>query len=65
MSDSMWAYVQRLDADPFEGLDSIVVVICFSVVFIVVFVVKAIHRHEERMEMIKRGLDPSKIDDKK
>ena len=43
----------------------IVVVICFSAVFIVVFVVKAIHRHEKRMEMIKRGLDPSKIDDKK
>jgi hypothetical protein len=43
----------------------IVVVPSLCVVFIVVFVVKAIHRHEERMEMIKRGMDPSKIGDKK
>ncbi len=30
-----------------------------------VSVFKGIHRHEERMEMIKQGMDPSKIDDKK
>jgi hypothetical protein len=26
-------------------------------------VVKSIHRHEQRMAMIKQGMDPSKLDD--
>ena len=30
----------------------------------VVSIFKGIHRHEERMAMIKQGADPSKIDDK-
>ena len=30
-----------------------------------VSIFRGIHRHEERMEMIKQGMDPSKIDDKK
>ena len=28
-------------------------------------VVKSIHRHEQRMAMIKQGLDPSKLDEEK
>ncbi len=30
----------------------------------VVSIFKGIHRHDERMAMIKQGSDPSKIDDK-
>ena len=42
----------------------IVAIICGCLVGVVMFVVNAIHRHEERMAMIKQGLDPSKIDEK-
>ena len=49
---------------PWVAWVPIVAIICGSVVCIVMFVVKATHRHEERMEMIKQGQDPSKIDDK-
>ncbi len=48
---------------PWVGWVPIVAIICCSVVSVVMFVVKAIHRHEERMEMIKQGMDPSKIGD--
>ncbi len=49
---------------PWVAWVPICAIICGSVVCMVVFIVKAIHRHEERMEMIKQGLHPSKIDDK-
>ena len=39
-------------------------IVCSAVVFTVIFVVNAVHRHEERMAMIKQGLDPSKLDGK-
>ena len=49
---------------PWVAWIPICAIICSAVVFAVVFIVNAIHRHEERMEMIKQGLDPSKFDDK-
>ena len=45
---------------PWFGWIPIVAIICGSVMFIV----SAVHRHAERMEMIKQGMDPSKNDDK-
>ena len=50
---------------PWVAWVPIVAIICGSGVGLVMFVVKAIHQHEERMAMIKQGIDPSKIDDKK
>ncbi len=49
---------------PWVAWVPICAIVCFSGAAVVVSVVKAIHRHEERMEMIKQGLHPSKIDDK-
>ena len=49
---------------PWVGWVPIVAIICGSVVCVVMFIVNAIHRHEERMAMIKQGQDPSKIDEK-
>ncbi len=49
---------------PWVAWIPIVAIICGSLVCVVMFVVNAIHRHEERMEMIKQGLDPSKINEK-
>ncbi len=58
----MYEILARL---PWVAWVPIVAIICGSLVCVVMFVVNAIHRHAERMEMIKQGLDPSKIDDKK
>ena len=46
---------------PWFAWIAIVAILCSAVVS----VFKGIHRHEERMEMIKQGMDPSKIDDEK
>jgi hypothetical protein len=58
----MYEILSRL---PWVAWVPICAIVCSALVFTVVFVVNAIHRHEERMAMIKQGLDPSKIDDKK
>ena len=48
---------------PWVGWVPIVAIICSAIVILVTFTVKAIHHHEVRMEMIKQGMDPSKIGD--
>lgn len=46
---------------PWYAWIAIVAIVCSAVRSIF----NGIHRHDERMAMIKQGLDPSKIDDEK
>ena len=45
---------------PWYGWVAIVAIVCGCLSGIV----KSIHRHEQRMAMIKKGMDPSSMDDK-
>ena len=49
-----------LTSIPWYGWVAIVAIVCSALVKIVT----NIHRHEERMAMIEKGQDPSRVDDR-